>query len=486
MDLRSLETQSLIEVARALRAGEVSAEGLAHAHLQRIESLDGDYNAVLVRNPDGLAIARALDAEFAAGRCVGPMHGVPILVKDNLDSADRMPTTAGSLALADTYASKDSSVLHRLRQAGAVLLGKTNLSEWANFRSSRSSSGWSSVGGQTRNAHDPLRTPGGSSSGSGVAVALGYVPAAIGTETDGSIVGPASMNGVVGFKPSVGLVSRAGIVPISASQDTAGPMARSVRDCAFMLNVIVGTDDRDLSVAQADTYQVDYVAALDGIDPSTLRIGIARECSGFHDRVDTLFDQAVAELRAAGVTVVDAVTIGDPAAVRVPERIVMEYEFKAGLNAYLDTREAGTVPADLDALIAFNAAHADEVMPYFGQEIQLRAQNRGRLDDEQYHQARALSVALAANEGIDAALREHQLDALIAPTMTPAWLIDWIGGDNRRGGAACAPAVAGYPHITVPMGLVEHLPVGLSVFSGAFEDLKVLQIANLFEQLKQA
>jgi amidase len=439
------------------------------------------HNAVLMINPDAVAIAKALDQERSTRGVRGPLHGIPILVKDNLDTGCSMPTTAGSLALAGTRASADSTVVARLRNAGAVVLGKTNLSEWANFRSTRSSSGWSSVGGQTRNAHDPLRTPGGSSSGSGVAVALGYCAGAIGTETDGSIVGPSSMNGVVGIKPSLGLVSRAGIVPIAASQDTAGPMTRTVRDGAIVLAAIAGADPADSATSIVQSMPLDFETDLQRTDLHGIRIGIARGYAGFHDRVDAVFESAIVELRAAGVEIIDDVDLTPADVIRPHERVVMEYEFKHGLQRYLATRDNNTKVRTLEDVIAFNRRNASTVMPHFAQEILEQSQCRGTLIDAHYRHAREQSLILAAREGIDTVIGQHRLDALLAPTASPAWLIDWVCGDNRRGGAACPAAVAGYPHVTVPMGYVEHLPVGLSFFAGAFSDREVIRIAHTYE-----
>ena len=481
-----LETSS-----RALETGALTSVELLRASLDRIAARDRCYRAVITPNPDAFEIARALDRERAEGRVRGTLHGIPILVKDNLDTGDRMPTTAGSLALAGTCAPRDSTVVARLRAAGAVIAGKTNLSEWANFRSPFSSSGWSSAGGQTRNAHDPQRTPGGSSSGSAVAVALGYCVAAIGTETDGSIVVPASMNGIVGIKPTVGLVSRQGIVPISHSQDTAGPMARSVRDAALVLMAIAGPDrEARASLGALAPESPDGVGHAPGFDLNDLeavrldgvRLGVARAYTGFNPRADALFESALARMRGEGATVVDPVPLPPAEAIRPHERIVMETEFKVGLNAYLATRPPGQTVSSLAELIGFDRDHAETVMPHFGQEILESAEARGGLEGAEYRAARATSLRLAATEGIDAALAAHDLDAIVAPTTTPAWRIDWLCGDNRKGSAAGPPGVAGYPHITVPMGRAAHLPVGLSFIGAAFTDWKLAAIARAFER----
>ena len=458
----------IAETARALRAGTCTAEQLLRAAEQKIDAREADHNAVICQNPDAHAAAIAFDRHNQQDT---PLAGIPILVKDNLDSGDAMPTTAGSLALASGRASTDSAVVAKLRAAGAILLGKTNLSEWANFRSTRSSSGWSSAGGQTRNAHDPARTPGGSSSGSAVAVALGYARAAIGTETDGSIVGPAAMNGVVGIKPTVGLVSQAGIIPISRSQDTAGPIARNVRDAATVLSAIA---------TRAGT--PDYAAGLEASTLRGARLGVARNYTGIHDRVDVVFEAALAELSAAGAIIVDELEAPHGEALRADERFVMETEFRVGLREYLATRDADVSVRTLEDLIEFNARHEQDVLKYFGQELLIASQQRGELDSSVYRRALARCRYTTRADGIDRLLQDHNLDALIAPTQTVPWLIDWHGGDNRRQSFSMPAAIAGYPHVTVPMGMVEHLPVGLSFVAGAWQEQCVINFAHAFEQ----
>jgi amidase len=480
MTVDRLDDATMQDIVHALERRAVSSRELVEAYTARIAEHDAKLRAVIELNPDAVAIAAQRDAERAAGRLRGPLHGVPVMVKDNLDTADRMATSAGSLALAGHRAAADSHVVQRLRAAGAVLLGKTNLSEWANFRSTRSSSGWSSRGGQTRNPYDAARTPGGSSSGSAVAVAAGFCAAAIGTETDGSIVSPCSMTGLVGIKPTVGLVSRAGIVPIAMSQDTAGPMARSVADAALLLDVIAGADAADPATAAADREQREDLSALDPAGLEGLRLGVARAYCGYHERVDRLLEAAIGELRQAGVLVIDPVELPAVDAIRPAERLVMETEFKHGLQAYLATTDTGL--RDLGDVIAFNRANARAVLPHFGQEILEASLGRAGLDDQAYREALATCRRLTRSEGIDAALARDRLDAIMAPTTTPAWLIDWLCGDNRRGGAACPSAVAGYPHITVPMGFVDHLPVGLSFFAAAFAERKLIRIGFAFEQ----
>jgi len=470
------------DLLAAQRAGRISAADATRRYLKRIADADGEYNAVIETNPDAVTIAEQLDRERRSGRERGSLHGIPVLIKDNLDTGDRMQTTAGSLALAGTRAARDSTVAARLRAAGAVILGKTNLSEWANFRSSRSSSGWSSRGGQTRNALDPTRTPGGSSSGSGVAVALEFCAAAIGTETDGSIVGPAALNGVVGIKPTVGLVRCSGIIPVAASQDTAGPMGRCVADAAVLLGAIAGHDPRDAASRSAERRACDYTRHLDAEALRGARIGVARAYCGYHERVDALFERALATMGDAGAVIVDPVDLPAPDELRPHEILLMEHEFKAGINAYLANRADNNGLDDLDDLIAFNVAHADSVMPYFGQDIFIRATGRDPLDAPEYIRARAEALRLARDEGLDRVLASHALDAIVAATRSPAWKIDWMLGDHSLMSAACLPAVAGYPHLTVPMGRIDTVPVGLSFMSGAWREPRLIALAYAYER----
>jgi amidase len=475
----------IAELSAALARGEVRSTDLVAAYRARIEAEDADFNAVAFLNPDADAIAQELDRERAAGKTRGLLHGVPILVKDNIASGDEMMTSAGSLALDGVKAVGDSHVVARLRAAGAVLLGKTNLSEWANFRSTRSSSGWSSRGGQVRNAYFTDRTPGGSSSGSGVAAARGFCAAAIGTETDGSIVSPATMNSLVGIKPTVGLVGRSGIIPISHSQDTAGPMARSVADAAALLSVIAGPDPADAATIQARAE--DFTQYLDSGSLRGKRIGIARNHAGFHEAVDTVFETALAALREAGAVLVEDLALPTRDETRPHELIVMLTEFKAGLNAYLGALGPDTPVRSLTDVNAFNEQHADRTMPYFGQELLLMAEETGGLEDRVYRTALAASRRLTREEGIDRLLGEHNLDALVAPTASAPWAIDLVNGDNRGGGGSSSPAaIAGYPSITVPMGYVSGLPVGLSFIAGAWKDGPLIGLAHAFEQSLQA
>jgi amidase len=479
--------EATIDDLRAGQAdGRMTARSIAESYLERIRLLDRQgpaLSAVIEVNPEALAIADALDEERRAGGPRGPLHGIPILIKDNIATADLMETTAGSLALVGAKVPRDSGVARRLREAGALILGKTNLSEWANFRSNRSSSGWSGRGGQTKNPYALDRNPCGSSSGSGVAVAASLCAAAIGTETNGSIVCPASANSVVGLKPTVGLVSRAGIVPISHSQDTAGPMARTVRDAAILLGALVGADPRDpLSEQAAPRGESDYTQYLVADGLRGARIGVARNFFDFHERVDQLMEEAITALRAAGAILVDPTNLELPPESREARFNVLLYEFKADLNAYL-AELGGKAPVhSLAELIAFNEANRQREMPYFEQELLQAAQAKGPLTSEEYLEALALARRVTREEGIDKVMDEHRLDALIAPTGGPPWTIDLINGDHFGGGSSTPAAVAGYPNITVPAGYIYGLPVGLSFFGRAFSEPTLLRIAHGFEQ----
>lgn len=411
--------------------------------------------------------------------------GMPILIKDNIETAD-MPTTAGSLALVDNAPGRDAPLVARLREAGAVILGKTNLSEWANIRSTNSTSGWSAVGGLTRNPHALDRNACGSSSGSGAAVAAGLAPAAIGTETDGSITCPAAINGIVGFKPTVGLVSRTHIVPISHSQDTAGPMTRTVEDAAIVLSAIAGSDPLDPATTEADARKVDYRAALDAGSLNGARIGVMRFLTGYSAKTDAVFEANLQKMRAAGAVLVDITEGPDMNAMGAAELEVLLYELKHDLNAWL----ASTDPAQVETrtladVIAFNARTPRE-LALFGQELFLQAEAKGGLDEAAYVEARTTSLRLAGEEGIDKLMQENDVVALVAPTTGPAWTTDVINGDHYGGAASSMPAIAGYPHLTVPMGFVDGLPVGMSFIAGQWEDAKVLSLGYAFEQLTQA
>jgi len=480
--------RSIAQWQELMEGGAVSAAEIVQHYLARVDAIDRSgptLRSVLEVNPDAAAIAAELDDERRRTGSRGPLHGIPVLLKDNVDTGDRMTTTAGSLALEGHQAPRDAFLVARLRAAGAVVLGKTNLSEWANARSTRSSSGWSSRGGQTRNPYALDRNPCGSSSGSGVAVAADLAAAAVGTETDGSIVCPASVNGVVGVKPTLGLVSRTGIIPVAASQDTAGPMARTVADAAILLSAMAGTDPDDPATREADAHAVDLRAGLDAGALRGARLGIVRSCCGRHEGADAVFERAVEVLRELGAEIVDGVDLSGIAAVREHEVRVMRVELKAGIDAYLRERPDAPVRSLAD-VIAFNARHADRVMPYFRQEFLEAAQAEAGLDAPAYLEALAACRRIARDEGIDRALREERLDALIAPTGTPAWVTDPIDGDRLLGLCSSPAAVAGYPHVTVPAGFVHGLPVGLSLFAGPYQEGRLLAYAHAFEEAADA
>lgn len=465
-----LEEWTVAELRGAMERGDLTAHDIAEQYLKRIEALDPGLRSVLETNPDALDVARRLDEERSAGSVRGPLHGIPVLIKDNLDTADRMTTTAGSLALEGTRARQDAPVVKRLREAGIVLLGKTNLSEWANFRSERSSSGWSGRGGQTRNPYAPDRSPCGSSSGSGAAVAASFCAIAIGTETDGSIVCPSNANGIVGIKPTLGRVPGEGIVPIAKSQDTAGPMARSVADAAALLTAMNRHDDTDFTKHLKK----------DGL--SGAKIGVWRSRFDFHERVERILEDSLKAMEEAGATFVD-VDLSSIDEIGGSEYTVLLYEFKAGIAAYLATRGEDTKPRTLADLIEFNEAHRDREMPYFEQEIFLKAEEKGPLTDQEYTDALEKCRRLSRDEGLDRVLTEHGLDAVVGPTGGPAWKIDLINGDHFTGGSTSrAAAVSGYSNITVPAGYVSELPVGISFIGGKFAEPRLIELAYAFEQ----
>jgi amidase len=480
-----LEEASIAGLGEGMRGGKWSARELAEKYIERIERFDRKgpaLNSVIELNPDALSLAAALDRERKAGRVRSPLHGIPILIKDNIDTADRMQTTAGSLALAGTPAPRDAFIAARLREAGAVILGKTNLSEWANFRSTHSTSGWSGRGGQTHNPYAVDRNPCGSSSGSGVAVAANFAAAAVGTETDGSIVCPSSASGIVGIKPTLGLVSRSGIIPISHSQDTAGPMARTVADAVMLLNALAGIDPRDRATqTSSGKSHADYTRFLDAGGLRGARIGVARKFFGFSERVDKLMSEAIDALKGAGATVIDPADLPSHGKYDDSEFEVLLYEFKADLNKYLAERGAG-VPRSLKELIEFNERNRAREMPYFGQEIFLRAQAKGPLTDKAYLAALAKNQRLSRAEGIDAVMTKNRLDAIIAPTGGPPWTTDLVNGDHFSGGSSTPAAVAGYPNINVPAGYVYGLPVGISFFGRAYSEPVLIRLAYAFEQ----
>ena len=481
-----LDELTVTQLQEGFASGRWSARSLAEAYLARIDAIDKRgpaINAVIELNPDALSIADALDRERKERGARGPLHGIPILIKDNIDTHDRMHTTAGSLALADNIAPRDSFVAARLREAGCVILGKTNLSEWANFRSTHSTSGWSGRGGLTRNPYALDRNACGSSSGTGAAIAANLAAIGIGTETDGSIVCPSSASGLVGLKPTVGLISRAGIIPISHSQDTSGPMVRSVRDAAILLGALTGVDERDpQTLASRKHALTDYTKFLDANGLKGARIGVARQYFGFNDRVDKLMHEAIDAIKQLGATIVDPADIATNGKFDATENDVLQFEFKADLNKYLAGLDANVKPRTLADLIRFNEEHADAEMPYFGQETFIQSEKRGPLTSAKYKKALANNHRKARTEGIDATMKKHKLDALIAPTGGPVWPTDLVNGDHFTGGYSSASAVAGYPHITVPAGLIFGLPVGLSFFAGAWSEPTLLKFAYAFEQ----
>ncbi len=483
-----MEEWTIAEIQKRIESGELTARELVRIYLERIESIDRNgpcLGSVIEVNPDALSIAQALDDERQAKGPRGPLHGIPILVKDNIDTADRMTTASGSLALDGLIAKQDAFLVQRLRGVGAVILGKANLSEWANFRSEHSISGWSSRGGFTRNPYALDRNPCGSSSGSAVAVAANLCAAAVGTETDGSIICPAHTNGIVGIKPTLGLVSRAGVIPIAHSQDTAGPMARTVTDAALLLGAMTGVDPRDpATAASQDKLREDYTQFLQADGMKGARIGVARKLFGFHPQVDKLMEACLEIMRGLGAELVDPVELEEKFS--ETEMEVLLYEFKADLNAYLAELGPEVRVHSLKEIIEFNQQNADRVMPYFGQERMLKAEEKGPLTDEAYLKALETNLRLTREEGIDAMLAQHKLDALVAPSGAPAWLTDLVNGDLYSGGGVSAPAVAGYPHITVPAGQIHGLPVGISFFAGAYQEPILLRLAYAFEQASGA
>jgi len=480
-----LDEVTVDELQRQMAAGQRSSQQITQAYLQRIAELDRkgpELRSVIETNPEALEIAAALDAERKAKGPRGPMHGIPVLVKDNVDTKDKMTTTAGSLALEGSIPAKDSHVAKRLKDAGAVILGKANMSEWANFRSTRSVSGWSARGGQCRNPYALDRNPCGSSSGSGVAVAANLAALAVGTETDGSIVCPATNNGIVGIKPTVGLVSRAGVIPISHTQDTAGPMARTVADAAALLTALAGADASDPATKAAAAHASDYTKALDPKGLKGARIGVARNMAGFHPDTDKLFEDALAEMKRQGAEIVDPADMPGIKDLGDPELEVLLYEFKAGLEAYLAALGPQTQVRSIEALIAFDEKNREREMPYFGQEILLKAQAKGPLSAPEYQKALETCGRLARQDGLDAVLAKHKLDALVAPTGAPAWVIDPVSGDHFVGGNSTPAAVAGYPSLSLPMGFVFGLPVGLSFIGPAWSEALLVKLAYSFEQ----
>jgi amidase len=473
-----------------MASGRITSKQLTSLYLARIKAVDKagpKLNAVIEVNPDALSIAEALDAERKAKGARGPLHGIPILLKDNIATADRMQTTAGSIALVGAKPPRDSFVAAKLREAGAVILGKTNLSEWANIRSTRSTSGWSSRGGLTRNPYALDRNTSGSSSGSAAAVAASLAAAAVGTETDGSITSPSAVNGLVGIKPTVGLVSRSGIVPIAHSQDTAGPMARSVADAAALLTAMAGTDLRDDATRDASPKASDYTKQLDANALKGARLGVVRsQFGGRNDLVSAEVEKALKVLEAQGAVLIDIPEIPNAGKYGATELEVLLTELKADMESYLKEWAPDAEVRTLADIIAFNEAHKDRAMPYFGQEHFVNAQKKGGLDSKEYLDALAANHRLSRGEGIDKVMGDNKLDALVAPTTGPAWLTDFIKGDASGGSFSSPAAVAGYPHVTVPAGFVQGLPCAISFVGTAWSEARLIALAYAFEQASKA
>jgi amidase len=482
---------TISDLQERMESGELTARRLAELYTERIDEVDknGPYiNSVIELNPDALEIADSLDAERKAGKIRGPLHGIPILIKDNIDTADRMQTTAGSLALVGHIAAKDAFIVKQLRKAGALILGKTNLSEWANFRGKRSVSGWSSRGGLTRNPYALDRTACGSSSGSGAAVAANLCAGAVGTETDGSIICPAQTNGIVGIKPTLGLLSRSGIIPIAHSQDTPGPMARTVTDAAILLGAMAGVDGQDPATrGSRKRGGSNYTRFLDLEGLKAARIGVARNMAGTNPRVIKIFEYCIEVMKHLGAVIIDPADVPNFDKFGKTEVEVLHYEFKADLNKYLKSVDGAIPVHSMEDVIKFNEENSHKVMPYFGQEHMITAQEKKSLREQKYRDALAKNLRLTRKEGIDAAMRKHKLDAIIVPSGGPAWLIDLAGGDSNNWDmeSTSPPAVAGYPHITVPAGYVFGLPVGISFFAQAWQEPTLIKFGYAFEQATQ-
>jgi amidase len=480
----ALDEATIGQLQQDMQTGKYTSRAITQMYLDRIQAIDKDgprLNSVIETNPDALEIADTLDRERAAGKVRGPLHGIPVLIKDNIDSADKMATSAGSIALAENKAANDAFIVAKLREAGAVLLGKTNLSEWANFRSTRSSSGWSSRGGQTRNPYIVERNPCGSSSGSGVAVSANLCTVSVGTETDGSIVCPASINGVVGIKPTVGLWSRSGIIPISHTQDTAGPMARTVTDAVILLGALAGTDSQDAvtSESQGKT-QADYTRFLDANALQGKRIGVEKSFLKGHESVDALLQKALELLKSKGATIVEVEVMKKMEEIGGSEYTVLQYEFKDGLNKYLS--KANAPVKSLKEVIAYNKQNEAKAMPYFKQEILESSETKGDLNSKEYKDALQKNHRVSRGT-IDTVLKENRLDAICGPSYGPSWCTDLVNGDHFSGyGLSTPAAVAGYPHITVPMGLANGLPIGLSFFSTAYREADIIALGYAYEQ----
>jgi amidase len=485
-----LSELSILDLQEAMESGRWTARDITTMYLERIDAIDRqgpELRSVLEVNPDALAIADHLDQERQADGPRGPLHGIPVLLKDNIATSDRMTTTAGSLALEGCIAPRDSEVARCLREAGAILLGKTNLSEWANFRSSHASSGWSGRGGQCRNPFALDRNPCGSSSGSGAATSASLAALSLGTETDGSIVCPANANGLVGVKPTVGLVSRSGIIPISRSQDTAGPMTRTVADAAALLGVLVSVDPEDhVTSGNQERSSLDYTLFLEAGGLTGARIGVARQFFGFHPGVDAVLDEALDAMKHQGAQLLDPVDFATRGEFGDAEYAVLLYEFKADLNRFLADLGPDIKVRNLTDLIRFNEENASREMQYFGQDIFSEAESKGDLASSEYLKALETCRKATRGKGIDAVMDEHRLDAIVAPTGGPAWTTDLINGDHFLGGSSSFAAVAGYPNITVPAGFVHELPIGLSFFGRPWSEPKLLRLAFAFEQATRA
>ena len=480
-----LEEITIAQLQDGMKSGKFTARSITEMYLSRIAEIDQSgpkINSIIELNPDALSIADQLDQERKSGKIRGALHGIPILIKDNIDTGDKLQTTAGSLALAGSTAPGDAFLVEKLRAAGAIILGKTNLSEWANFRSSKSTSGWSGRGGLTRNPYALDRNTSGSSAGSGAATTANLCAISIGTETDGSIVSPASCNSLVGIKPTLGLVSRAGIIPIAHSQDTAGPMTRTVTDAAILLGAITGIDPRDSATANSrGRFLNDYTKFLDAKGLQGAHIGMVKNYFGFSDRVDKIINEAVAVIKGLGATVIE-VELPNKGKYEDAEFEVLLFEFKADLNAYLATRGTNSLVKNINDVIAFNEKNRDRELQFFNQDTMIKAANKGDLNSPAYKRALAKAKRMTQAEGIDVVLSKHKLDALVAPTDGIPWLTDFINGDHFSGGCSTPPAVSGYPHVTVPAGYIYGLPLGVSFFGTAWSEGKLIKYAYAFEQ----
>jgi len=477
---------TISQLQQCLQNGRYTSEKLVSMYLDRIERIDKagpELNSVIEINPDVIEISVQLDKERKSGKVRSPLHGIPVMIKDNIDTGDKMLTTAGSMAMTGSPAKEDAYIVSRLREAGAVIMGKTNLSEWANFRSYHSTSGWSGRGGQTRNPYFTDRNPCGSSSGSGVAVSANLCAAAIGTETDGSIVCPSSINGIVGIKPTVGLWSRSGIIPIAHSQDTPGPMTRTVSDAALLLGLLTGIDPLDeASVHGEGKVRNNYTQYLDTNGLNKARIGVARNFFGFSQKVDRLMNDAIQVMKEMGAEIIDPANIDSAKEIGNYEMEVLLYEFKADLNLYLSNLPPAANCRSLKDLIQYNDVNHATEMPWFGQEIFLSAENKGPLTEKAYIDALSHLRRLAGKEGIDNVLKTYNLDAIIGPTTGPAWTTDWVNGDHGAGGSSGPAACAGYPAITVPAGLIHGLPVGITFMGTAWSEPVLIKLAYAYEQ----